>query len=386
MLSEQIPPPTQLIEFMRKGADNKANVELDGLSLFFPENYTPRIKAWANAQGVTDEQMLLDWNSHWQEISPQMAFEMYVRNRPGRVPPNLVFTLERLEKVLREADYPPGLIAYLISIAYAPITRTDLIKGNKAGVISYDMLVEGLQDVKYSKESAVLLADIISQDNDRQRQNAFGVWTQRRIATEYRNGTISAEKADTLLSRTIKDEKTRADLIEDMETLRDAETAAICIKAVKRRFMIGDLTIQESKMALMDKGVGFDQADALVGRWECERDSKAKEYTLGILKRMLDNKLLAAGDVYTNLLHLRYDPDRAWAILQLWEVELAEADRKRLEMEARRRITDARSVRTDYIREVKWEAWLENQAEKKKKKADKAKGSKSGGDGQESSD
>lgn len=382
-LAEALPSQTDIIEYMRKGADNAANVAQDKLDEGFKENYTARLKKWANQQGISDEMMAIDWNAHWQEISPQMAFEMFVRLRPGRVPKELEFDKARLVKTLKEADYPPGLIDYMIAIAYAPITRTDLIKGNKAGVVSKKELIEGLMDVKYSPEDAKKLADIIDADNDRQRQNAFGVWTQRRIAQEYKAGTISRDKAEQLLRRSITDPDKVADLIDDIESLRDAEKAAVCIKEVKRRYMIGDLTEKESEIALMDRGVWHDQAVDMVERWQCERGSKAKEYTMGIVQKMYVRKMIDGYEAYTRLLHLRFDPNRAYEIVKLWDIEIDEDTRKRLEAEARRRITDARSARTDYIREVKFAAWVEDRAEKKKKKSQGGGGGK-GGKGQDS--
>lgn len=379
----EIPTQGDIDLFMKREVDNKAKLDLYHLDQRFDIVYSDNIKKWANQRGLSDELMKYKWRAHWTQPSPTDGFQFIRRLREGRVAPELVFTRANLNLLLTEAEYPPGLIDRYVEVSYNPITRSDVIKGNKAGHITYEEMIERFQDVGYSKDNATLLAKIIQQDNDRQIQQSTGLWTQRTITRQYRDGLITRSNADSLLSRYIIDEKVKEQILEDADMMIETDKKKKCIKAFRMQFMHGLNTANEVQDGLVAVGLDEYQADQMVKGWQCERTAMMKEPRITALVKWYKQGIMDAQQVYEALLHLRVQPADADRYMKSADIEISKAQRDAAIRDARDRENAQRRQRTDFIREVKFAAWVRDD-EAKQKKASQPKKAKGGNGGQSS--
>lgn len=336
-LREQYPTFSDIVRMMVREATTPSVIDRDGLHEGFTDAYTPQLRAWAETAGITEDVAKALWAAHWVEISPTQAYGMYHRLRPGRVADALVFDKERLRKVLKEADYPPGLIEHLIAIAFLPINRTDLLTGIKNGTLDKPELIERLRDLGYSHEPVVgggptdaeRLADIMFDQAARQLINATGQWTPRKIATEYRKGAIRRDVAADLLGRFLKTPEQIESVLTDSETLMKAERVAACVKGIHRRFLVGEFDKDECLLLLGTVGVDPTPAEELASKWLCERTSRRREPTVMMLRAWAENGIITAENLLARVKRLGYSEDDAVRIVQSAALDFARRGRGR---------------------------------------------------------
>lgn len=359
ILFQQIPSMSDLIDMMRKEADVDESVLEDGLDLGFDKSFGPQLQLWAKQAGVPLEVMKYNWRSHWREVSPSQSYEMFQRLRPGRNPNGIVFTRERLERYIREDDYPPNIVPQLVEISYKPITRTDAIKGYYAGTIDVKELGERFQDVGYSPQDATVLMHILEDDRKRRTITQSGQWTPRKVAKEYRAGSIDRTRADQLLTPYYADEGTRADVLDNAETIRDAETRATCIKGTRRRYLLGEIDDQGASDDLQKLEVGFTQINKLIDRWRCEKLTRRKEPRVAYLQDWFIKGLITGTQFYQRLINLGYSEGDATRIYQLTLIKETERIAKQAAAAAKEAAAEARRQRAEQ-RQAKKDAASKN--------------------------
>jgi hypothetical protein len=241
----------------------------------------------------------------------------------------LYFPEERLKRVLREADYPPGLIDRLIAIAYLPINRTDLIKGIDRGVVAEKEALERLMRLGYSPADAELLRDILFSDKRKKLGTQSGQWTPRKITKEFRAGTITVRQAHDLLTNWYGNVDTALKVLEDAVMIREAETKALCIKAIRRRYMTGGITLAMADGELAKLSIDDTQREALTARWGCEFGSKAKEPTVRYIREWYMEGIVSAGEFFTRLVFLGYNDNDAEKIVDTATAKLDAARRRK---------------------------------------------------------
>jgi hypothetical protein len=123
-------------------------------------------KKWMRTQGYSEYWADSFWASHWTLPSAQQGFEMFHRLRPGRVGADVSFPEEELARLLKQQDVLGFYRNRLTAIAYNPITRVDIRRMRRAGVISKEEVEERYRDVGYSPADAALLAEWTERDQE----------------------------------------------------------------------------------------------------------------------------------------------------------------------------------------------------------------------------
>lgn len=358
-LNNYIPPSSDVIRMMVKEVENEEQVREDGLDQNFDTAYKGKLSHWFHQNGIDDETAKYYWRAHWQEISPTQAYEMLRRLRPNRNKDGLVFTKERMARILRDADYPPGLIPYLMAVSYHPITRTDLIKGINNGTIKRLEAVESLLDLGYDQDNSEKLADILINDASRQQQSRTGQWTYRKIMQEYKKGTITQVRAKVLLSKTISDPDKIDDIISDADALVEAGNVEKCIKGIRRKFMIGEFDNMEAVLQLNKLGIDAFKSSSLTAGWSCELMTRSKEPTVKYLLEWVQKGIITAPECYRRLNNLGYTPLDSQNIMRNAAVKWAEEEAAEAVKLAEKRKKEAETEKKRQIKE-------EKEAEKKR--------------------
>jgi len=102
------------------------------------------------AAGIRPEDLAKYWAAHWELPSVQMGYEMLHRG---------VITMDELKTLMRTLDIMPYWRDKLIEISYVPLTRVDIRRMHKLGILSDDDLIKAYKDIGYNDENAKRLAD-----------------------------------------------------------------------------------------------------------------------------------------------------------------------------------------------------------------------------------
>jgi len=162
-------------QMLRNGFSAESLTAFKEVSRFFPavpdlvtfavrEVYTPSIREeyqldadWperfgeeAAKAGLDLEQAKNYWAAHWILPSVQMGYEMLHRG---------VITQEQLMTLLKTQDIMPFWRQPLIDISYNPLTRVDVRRMYRLGVLDVDAVFKAYKDIGYNDENAGLMTD-----------------------------------------------------------------------------------------------------------------------------------------------------------------------------------------------------------------------------------
>jgi len=145
-LAYQIPPVADIITMAVREAFTPTIAAKFGQYDDFP----PDLEKYAGQKGLSKEWAERYWAAHWALPSPQQGFEMLHRG---------VIDRTELDMLLRAQDVMPFWRDKLTAIAYRPLTRVDVRRMYKQGVLTEQEVFESYQDQGYDDENAERMAE-----------------------------------------------------------------------------------------------------------------------------------------------------------------------------------------------------------------------------------
>lgn len=402
-LAKYVPNPADMVPWMVRDAFDEEVVKKYGYDDGFKEKFTGPVRAWAAAQGMTPDIFKYFWRSHWQLPSPTQAYEMLHRLRPGKVSGDLAVDKSDIAELLEINDYAPTWQDRLIAISYAPLTRVDTQRAFFIGTLNRIEVKESYLDLGYDSENAERLTRFTEQLKARWVRGQLGLPTPAAYAGQFRKGLIGQGAfRDKLFELGWSGEVVNG-AIRDVKEQRQQDLLVSRIRAVKKRYMIGDAAAADALPALTEAGMDGEAATALFREWDFELRIKGKAVPAAQLCKMASAGLISREDYKNRLGFLGYsEPDSA-RMAYLCESALAQKQAKAAEAAARqaqkmaeKRVADIRAlfrklldeakiVQSDFDKYMKeLDAWEKEYAKKLEKsggaapKPSKAKGSSNG--------
>jgi len=170
----RIPDPADLIHMAIRNVFSPEIVERFQLFGDFPEAF----KTAAEQQGISEYWAKNYWGAHWIVPSNSEGYEMFQRTTLDSTDPHHdtftlsdgtevqnVIGLSTLRLLLREKDVAPYYRDKLIDVAYSPLTRIDVRRMHKVGVLSHAGVQRAYLDLGYSPANALRLADYVQKLN-----------------------------------------------------------------------------------------------------------------------------------------------------------------------------------------------------------------------------
>lgn len=293
-----IPGISDLIRMMVRDAFNEEVVKRYGYDEDFPE----AILEWTRKQGLPDMFTRAYWRAHWELPSPTQGFEMLHRG---------VIDVEDLRTLLKIADYPPFWRDKLIQISYNPITRVDIRRMYRLGLLDFQDLVERYKHLGYTEEDARALAEFTAKYEQTDVENLLDrltTRTQNAIERAYARGKIDRQKARELLVKTGMAE----DLVEHVLAIVDFERElaiagedepefrTLARQTIMEAYADRMITRDEAKARLMM--IAYSEPDAefllAVEDWRYAkriRDEKVENLTLKYVEGLVDETEFVAG-------------------------------------------------------------------------------------------
>lgn len=140
-LAYQIPPVADIITMAVREAFTPDIAAKFGQYEDFPKD----LETWAGKKGLSAEWSMRYWAAHWNLPSPLQGFEMLHRG---------VIDIPELNMLLRALDVMPFWRDKLTAIAYRRLTRVDIRRMYKQGVLDEKQVFESYLEHGYNPENA----------------------------------------------------------------------------------------------------------------------------------------------------------------------------------------------------------------------------------------
>jgi len=145
-LAYQIPPVADIITMAVREAFTPDIAAKFGQYQDFP----PALEQYAGQKGLSKEWAERYWAAHWALPSPQQGFEMLHRG---------VIDYTELDMLLRAQDVMPFWRDKLVQIAYRRLTRVDIRRMYKQGVLTESDVLESYLEHGYNPKNAARMTE-----------------------------------------------------------------------------------------------------------------------------------------------------------------------------------------------------------------------------------
>lgn len=156
----------------------------------YDEGYPSDMDKYLTAAGVSSEWMHHFWRAHWQLPSPQMGYEMLHRG---------IISMEELTTLLKIDDFAPFWVPKLIEMSYNPLTRVDIRRLFKDGVISRDQVKREYLNGGYDEQRAEWLTVWTTKGVTSEKKEKVKDISEARIIQAYSYGEYDANETKTRL-------------------------------------------------------------------------------------------------------------------------------------------------------------------------------------------
>lgn len=286
-----IPPVQDLITMAVREVFTPAVAERFGQF----EDFPPQFVDQAAKVGLSEEWALNYWGAHWALPSVQMGFEMLHRR---------VIVKEELDLLLRSADVMPFWRDKLIAISYQPLTRVDIRRMHKMGVLTNDQVLDAYQDIGYIDTDAQLLLDFtiaLNEPNQAQDADDLSSLTRSNIINFFTDGIFSRNEAEVLLQGLGMSEDAANIYLDDAEyklerAERKDETTIIIDQADS-----GILTFEAAQDALNRLGLETNEVKLALNELAKREARRTKLPSREDLDKMLGAKLIDAKEYISTM-------------------------------------------------------------------------------------
>jgi hypothetical protein len=288
----------------------------------FPDEFANR----AALLGLSRDNARFYWASHWQNPSIQTGFEMLHRLRPGKS--DNPFTAEDLSRLIKAHDITPYWRPRLEEISYSPITRVDIRRLFRDGVVDSDKVYDNYLDLGYNPENARLLTEWTARQNEPgqkdltraaiQKAYELGIFTeQEAIAalTDIGYDTVEAQfwLGLTVAQSALSEQKERVDYLEYL-------------------YLNGEINEQELHSRLSALELSTDAIRRTVDVLNIRRQKAVKLPSLTDLRNFYNEDIITADEYRDYLRRKNYQDAAISQIIQY--ADLLEARQRTKEVEA----------------------------------------------------
>lgn len=323
-----LPPVQDVIVWMVREVFNPTTRAHFGQDDEFPED----VLTLTRKLGVRDEDMRAYWAAHWQLPSPQQGMEMFQRRAETGV------TEEELRTLLKAQDVMPYWRERMIQIAYNPITRVDVRRIHKMGLLDHAGLVDRYTRVGYSPDDAELLAKFtenLNKQEDDALRKADATSLATRLRSFYLNGDVSADELRAGLTDLGYSDGEVTALVEAADLDRIADARHDLQAAIKALYVQAHIDRATCIARLVAAGYAASEAERIAAPWHGLRELRElndaekaeKDLTRADVLGAYEDSLISQDEATKHLDSLGYDEDEAKTLLARVDIKKAKARR-----------------------------------------------------------
>jgi len=270
-----IPSPPDQVRFAVREAFYPEYVTKYGLDNEYPQDFEDAVKK----TGVSAEWAKMYWRSHWELPSLQMGFEMLHRG---------VINSDTLDDLFKAADIMPYWREQLKAISFNPLTRVDVRRMHKIGVLDRDAVKRAYLNVGYNDDNAELMTEFTILYNQESERDL----TKSDILNAYKRRLINKEETIQYLGA-MGYESSEVDILisrinYDLELSRKKIVQANLKKGYIRG-IYSEVQVTE-RFGELDMSAG--EARELIELWDTEKKDQSRSLTRGDLDKMYKVKII----------------------------------------------------------------------------------------------
>jgi hypothetical protein len=261
------------------------------------------------------------WRAHWQAPSPQQIYTWLWRLRPDDRDPNdpfkdLVVTEDDAKRLLQIADYVPGLVGNYIAASYRPITRVDIRRLYRVGVIEgEDGIRRAYRDLGYNAPNAEKLARFTVLTEQQAKAKLEGNLSVSEVLGQYKNGLLTRKEALALLLQAgMTDDQANVSLSAN-DVRRQSDSRKRIVSALRSRYFKGEFSDNQAAQELVNAYMGINQATDMVSLWSAELKAKEKQPTVAMLCKWYGQGMITLDEYMRRVENLNYSQVNALHIV-----------------------------------------------------------------------
>jgi hypothetical protein len=295
-----IPGPQDLLTMVAHEAFEPDSIQLMGLDDEFP---TEQVE-WLKKQGLSEFWARKYWISHWEQPSIQMGYEMLHRGQIG---------LPELDLLYRTVEIPKFWRDKLTAIAYTPLTRVDVRRMHKIGVLDEQGVFNSYKAIGFNDEHAGLMTKFTVEYN----QGDDKELTKGEVLKSYKKRAIDHDTAKSLLMQVHYDEDTAEYYLEfaDYEVTLDMQDQQV--DNIKNRYINRLITRSEAQQQLDALDLPSPQVKLYLEQWDITLFKNTKLPSKDDLKKFIQARIINADQFRQEMDKLGYSYQYADWYLQL---------------------------------------------------------------------
>lgn len=255
-----------------------------------PEQYLQE----AAKAGLTDEHAKNYWAAHWELPSAQMGYQMLHRR---------IIDEDTLKLLLRSLDIMPYWRDALVKLSYNPLTRVDVRRMYRLGVLSEEEVVNAYLDRGYSPENAQRMTEFtIAYEAD----SLTGI-TRATVMSSYQKGLITSEQLKTYLEGFGYAPGVVDFYMAIANYEKEAEVIDIIVNEIIQRYLSGMYTMAEARNELLKHDLPASYVSQIMGELEVKQSQKVRIPSKSDLENWLKMQLIDDKTYYTRMSQLGYN-------------------------------------------------------------------------------
>lgn len=254
-----IPSIQDILYLVGKEAFEPDQIKTYGLLDEFPEE----VSEWLNKSGLNRYWQEKYWAGHWSYPSPQMVFEMLHRRE---------LTTEQVYEYMRVIEMPPYWRDMMMRISYKPLTRVDVRRMHKMGVLTYEEVVNAYRDGGYNEENAKRMADFTVLYNEGTEREL----SKAEILNGYKSGINDKRQTIELLKEIGYSDEIAEYQIKYADFAIKQSEIDENVSIIKDQFRIGVIDEYEANRNLIELEISSNRIHQMIESWKILRSKNNK--------------------------------------------------------------------------------------------------------------
>jgi len=314
-LRYQLLGASDYIRFAVKDVYTKDDALRADLQAGFPEQVADKL----SRLGYSPDDAMGAWMAHWELPSPTQVYEMLHRD---------LIKEQDVRDYLLQADYSPKWRDFLLKISYNPLTRVDVRRAYKLGVIGLDAVAKTYRELGYDVDNAKILADFTAQDADQERQQERELLvgpTKTAALAMYKARRISEDTLRQVLANLKYPKETVDRYIADIEFARAADHRDDVAAALKSAYVKALRSRDDTIILLRKAGWDGELLDSLLETWDLLREvtelqphqAATRDLTKGEIVTAYSERIIPPETAMAQLVALGYDQTETETLLSM---------------------------------------------------------------------
>ena len=255
---------------------------------------------WAGKQGLSEEWCKHYWASHWELPSILRGYEMLHRG---------VIEDTDLDKLFMAVDIMPWWRDKLKAISYHPLTRVDVRRVYRMGIIDREQVFRTYLDLGYNEEKAEWLTAFTEMQNTEQDRDL----SKAEILSAYVKSIINRSICTQMLIELGYSEDETEILITTKEYQEYKENKARELKTIQKNYLAGVYTANQAIAALGNLDMTGAEQDSIMKLWDSEKLAKLRAPSKKDLDSLFSAGIITILQYQEELQHLGYSAKyRQW--------------------------------------------------------------------------